>query len=456
MNANTVTTLEVAHLHPWKDQPRPRSRRDPAQDAELLESVRKYGVLQSLVVRPDLKKNGWIIVCGERRYNAAVAAGVLHVPATVRELTDAESLAMGLTENLQRQDMHPIDEAEALARLQKLDTALATPAALGASIGQTERHVRARLRLLRLGPLARQAFGADAITTQHAELLAAISDVKEQEEALVEACFYELFGDEIRKATKTGDWTACRDHVAPIAVLKDWKRENLVADIRAAEVQEELPELQTFVKEAKDAGTKIVQVSANDYNVPAGLLGTRDYRVVGKRKCAHQERAVQVHGGPTIIQTVCLEKTCKVHWPELNKPAEKPGAAAKRSPSEQKWHDQDARRRKQEAAWAKLRKAALPAVVKAITAHVKITAALVKDVLGSYATKQVHDQTAVKLSDDTAAAYLALHALDKRSHTRASFSTAAKAYKFDLTKFEREHTKALKAEKAAKAKAKKK
>jgi ParB/RepB/Spo0J family partition protein len=93
------------------DPKQPRKFFDPVAQKELTESVRTKGVLQPILVRPDA--DGFMLVCGERRLKAAIAAGLNKIPAMVRHLADDEALEMQITENLQRQDVHPMEEAVA-------------------------------------------------------------------------------------------------------------------------------------------------------------------------------------------------------------------------------------------------------------------------------------------------------------------------------------------------------
>ncbi len=111
-----IQPVPVELLEPGPFQP--RSRMDAASLDELTESVRARGILQPLLARPHPVEPGrYQIIAGERRWRAAQAAGLHEIPVLVRALVDAEAMAASLVENLQRQDLNPIEEAEGYQRL---------------------------------------------------------------------------------------------------------------------------------------------------------------------------------------------------------------------------------------------------------------------------------------------------------------------------------------------------
>jgi ParB family transcriptional regulator, chromosome partitioning protein len=107
--------LPVAEIHLPEKQP--RRWMDPQKLEQLTESVRHYGILEPLIVRPRGAGNGYELVAGERRYRAAIAVGLSHVPVTVHELSDRQALEIALLENLQRDDLNSIDETESILEL---------------------------------------------------------------------------------------------------------------------------------------------------------------------------------------------------------------------------------------------------------------------------------------------------------------------------------------------------
>ena len=107
-------TLPLEEIVPNKEQP--RKTFDETALEELAESIRQHGVLQPLLVRP-LPGGGYQLVAGERRYRASRIAGLREVPVVIRELSDVETMEIAIIENLQREDLNPIEEAEGLHRL---------------------------------------------------------------------------------------------------------------------------------------------------------------------------------------------------------------------------------------------------------------------------------------------------------------------------------------------------
>ena len=109
-----IHALPLAHLDPGRFQP--RSRMDESALQELADSIRAHGLMQPIVVRPTGAER-WEIIAGERRFRAAALAGLAEVPVVVREVPDEQALAMALIENIQREDLNPLEEAQAIKRL---------------------------------------------------------------------------------------------------------------------------------------------------------------------------------------------------------------------------------------------------------------------------------------------------------------------------------------------------
>lgn len=160
--------LDLLEPNPFQ----PRSSIDPAALAELTESVRLRGVLQPLLVRPHPTASGrYQIVAGERRWRAAAAAGLHEIPALVHQMADTEAAAVALVENLQRQDLNAIDEAEGYHRL--IEQFGFTQDALGKAIGKSRSHIANTLRLLGLPERVKLALSNGEISAGHARALLA-------------------------------------------------------------------------------------------------------------------------------------------------------------------------------------------------------------------------------------------------------------------------------------------
>lgn len=162
-----LTMLAVAELHPHPEQP--RRHFDEAALDELADSIRGRGLIQPILVRPSPDGKGWQIVAGERRWRASQRAGLHEVPCVVRTLSEEETYTIALIENIQRQDLTAIEEAEAYARLRdKLGHA---PDAIGRMTGKSRSHVANILRLLELPQEVRDLVGSGAIGMGHARAL---------------------------------------------------------------------------------------------------------------------------------------------------------------------------------------------------------------------------------------------------------------------------------------------
>src|SRR5260370_11311119 len=152
----------------------PRRTFDEAKLAELAANIRQHGVLQPVLVRPlpDSEDGFFELVAGARRYRASKLATRETIPATVRELTDTECLELQLIENLQRADVHELDEARGYAALMQLQPETYTVEVLAEKIGRSEKYVYARLRLTHLVDEVQQAFYVGKLTVAHAFAIA--------------------------------------------------------------------------------------------------------------------------------------------------------------------------------------------------------------------------------------------------------------------------------------------
>lgn len=160
-----VQTIAVAAIKPHPGQPR-RHFDEDALD-ELARSIATRGLIQPIVVRPD--GGGYQIVAGERRWRAAQRAQLHEIPAIVREFSDAETLEVALVENIQRQDLNPIEEAEAYRRL--IAEFGHTQEALGRIVHKSRSHVANLMRLLDLPEGVRGAVADGRLTMGHARAL---------------------------------------------------------------------------------------------------------------------------------------------------------------------------------------------------------------------------------------------------------------------------------------------
>ena len=168
-----LRTLPVGALEPGPFQP--REAMDEAALAELSASIREHGVLQPILVRPMKgRPDRFQIIGGERRWRAAQAAGLHDVPALVREFSDREAMAAGLVENLQREDLNALEEAEGYGRL--TEQFGLTQEALARAVGKSRPHVANTLRLLNLPERVRDLLREGALTAGHARAMLTAKD----------------------------------------------------------------------------------------------------------------------------------------------------------------------------------------------------------------------------------------------------------------------------------------
>lgn len=175
--------LDMLHLSSTPAQTERRAHLDKAKLAELAASIKSHGLVQPILVRPYNGGNDYEVVAGERRVLAARQAGLEVISATVRELTDEQVYELQLIENLQRQDLHELAEAEGYEALLKLGH---TVDDMAAKVGKSRGTVYARMKLLALGKDARKAFYGGKISASVALLLARIPIAEHQKQALEE------------------------------------------------------------------------------------------------------------------------------------------------------------------------------------------------------------------------------------------------------------------------------
>ena len=161
-----TNTLPISEIIPNKEQPRKTFDEDAL--AELAESIKQHGVLQPLLVRP-LPSGGYQLVAGERRWRASRMAKLREVPVVVKELTDTETMEIAIIENLQREDLNPIEEAEGLQAL--IDKCGFTQEEVAASVGKSRSAIANSLRLLRLPQEVRDMTREGSISAGHARAL---------------------------------------------------------------------------------------------------------------------------------------------------------------------------------------------------------------------------------------------------------------------------------------------
>jgi ParB family chromosome partitioning protein len=211
--------LPIGDLAPNPNQP--RKTFDEEAISELAESIRAQGILTPILARPDPAMPGsFQIIAGERRWRAAQRARLHEVPVLIRDLTDQETLEVALVENLQRQDLSPLEEAEGYRRLQEEFNH--SQEDLGRVVGKSRSHVANTLRLLQLPLDVRDLLGKGLLTAGHARALLTTENPGELAQEVVTKGLNVRQTEKLAKTASTGDGdTASKPRKAKTAPMKD-------------------------------------------------------------------------------------------------------------------------------------------------------------------------------------------------------------------------------------------
>ena len=174
--AKGATELEIADISP--DRSQPRKAFDPESLAELAASIKEHGVLQPILVRPS--GEGYMIVAGERRWRAARLAGLTTVPVLIKELSDTDAMSVAMVENLQREDLNPVEEAEGYKRLSEASGW--TQEQIARTVGKSRPTIANSIRLLSLPADVVELLRSGKITAGHAKAILSIADDKTRSE----------------------------------------------------------------------------------------------------------------------------------------------------------------------------------------------------------------------------------------------------------------------------------
>jgi ParB family chromosome partitioning protein len=169
-----LRNLAIDELTPGKYQPRLHMEQEPL--AELAASIKAQGVMQPILARP-LPGGGFEIIAGERRWRAARMAGLTTVPALVKDIPDSQALAAALIENIQREDLNPLEEATGIQRL--VQEFGLTHQAIAETLGRSRAAVTNLLRLLELAPPVRELLADGRLDMGHARALLALPAVQQ-------------------------------------------------------------------------------------------------------------------------------------------------------------------------------------------------------------------------------------------------------------------------------------
>jgi ParB/RepB/Spo0J family partition protein len=397
MTGATSAAVRVATIAPSATNP--RKNFDEGALGELASSISMHGVLQPVVVRPWPAERKhpkgfaetplYELVVGERRWRAARIAGLEEIPASVREMTDDQVAEVQVVENLQRTDLHPLEEAEGYRQLmaKRYDVAR-----IAERTGHGVRYVYDRVKLLSLTKEAQKIFLEGRITIGHAIVLARLSPA-DQARALGDnedgpGRPGSLWQDERLLFNPEDDGAEALDQVKPVSVreLEAWVDEHV--KLEAAQADPMLfPDLVATVKEAAEAKEKVVRITHEQITPedakdgPRPILGRSWKRADGKRGSKECDRSVigNIVIGPARgeVLRVCVDKKhCTVHWGEVIKAAKKREREATKGGTtgedrevirRLKQQEEEARAAADNARWDKAR----PAILEALAAAVR-------------------------------------------------------------------------------------
>lgn len=351
----TSSVLDISLERIQESKTNPRRTFDETKLRELAANIKLHGVLQPVLVRPlpGGVDGVFELVAGARRYRASKLAERETIPATVRELTDTECLELQLIENLQRADVHELDEARGYAALMKLQPGAYTVEILAEKIGRSEKYVYARLRLIELIQEAQEAFYIGRLSVAHAFEIARLQP-NDQRRALQE-CFPNhktaaaIFKDGKAEAVTVrqlrawiereihldltnapfdpqdealyppaGSCAKCPKRTGNNPLLFPEVRQKSICTDRACYGRKVEALVQIRVKPLEAAGEKPLRVS----HAPAWQAKQRNpnalydgqYRTVKKAECPGTKPAVVVDGADAgKVLHVCCDEKCKTH-----------------------------------------------------------------------------------------------------------------------------------------------
>lgn len=171
-----ISYIEINDIKPNSNQP--RKTFDEEKLDELASSIKEHGLIQPVVLRSV--KNGYEIVAGERRWRAARKIGLKEIPCIVKELTDEENMLLAIIENMQREDLNPIEEAEGISQM--IDTYGLTQEQVSKSVGKSRPYITNSLRLLKLPEDIRKYVADGLLSSGHARAIVSAGSIARQME----------------------------------------------------------------------------------------------------------------------------------------------------------------------------------------------------------------------------------------------------------------------------------
>lgn len=169
-----ISYININDIKPNENQPRKDFNDEKIE--ELADSIKEHGLIQPVVLRKSGK--GYEIVAGERRWRACRKAGIKEIPCIIKELTDEENMLIAIIENMQREDLNPVEEAEGINQM--IEVYGMTQEQVSKSVGKSRPYITNALRLLKLPVEIRQMLSEGKLTAGHARAIAGVEDKKKQ------------------------------------------------------------------------------------------------------------------------------------------------------------------------------------------------------------------------------------------------------------------------------------
>jgi ParB/RepB/Spo0J family partition protein len=446
-----AASIPIAEIRPGKN---PRKLFDEDSLGELADSIRSKGVLQPILVRPSGR--GFELVAGERRWRAAKIAGLAEIPATVRELSDEDVLEISLIENLQRADLHPLEEAEGYRQL--MTRGRYDVGKIAEKTGRSIKYVYDRMKLLDLSKDAKKAFSSGKFTARHAILLARLKP-DQQARAMREGALYQY--ERLLWDPHENGRASRQEALKPVSVreFEGWIDEHVRFPMEAPDPML-FPESALAIKEARETKTKVIPITHDHMVNPEArgegrIYSWRSWRRAdgrkGAKRCPHAVTGVVV-AGPERGQAfdVCVSKeACTIHWAKEQREKKRRAAGRGRLSEDQLRKREEEKRKRQQAAEEEARRRwekARPAILSAIAKRVKVAPARASGLLASIVLKAVlpygGSPTAAKLvplgsSAEDLVRHAAFVVICREAGTwdaRERFPKRAKAFGVDVAK----------------------
>lgn len=311
---------------------------------ELKASIKEKGILVPILVRQRtlLRNDGKVttvddstrfeVIAGNRRFRAAKQLALKEVPAKIVEMTDEEALEAQIIENLQRKDIHPIEEGLAYRVMRENKM---TSKEIAEKIGKSERYVRYRLNLTNLIESAQKAFRAGKINDSLAVLISDLAPSYQKEalkycldpfDHVTAKDLKEWITRTVYEPLKNQPWLASKELMVAVGECKECPpaRQSLFGDVKegaCTDLRCWTRKMNNYIKikkeEWKNKGVDLVEISSS-YGRPEkqGVISKSDYETVSK-KCGHQTRGIVVEGRSVgEILTICIDPECPVHAKE--------------------------------------------------------------------------------------------------------------------------------------------